>query len=116
MKFIGLSILAVLLFVVAFAGLSPPTQKQEKQNAIAASSYVQPVAAVEARSVPATSSIENKMIVADTVAAILTDTNVRKNEVAARARNGSLASDVRTLNNYKPNVRVETDIGMSRLL
>ena len=115
MKTLGLFVMALLLFVVAFAGLSPPTQKQSKQNAIAPTSYVQPVVAAEVRGVTAPVS-NNKEKLAhngnDVVGANPID---GKNEVAARARNGSYRQSD-GLNNYLSSTRAASGVGSVLLL
>ena len=109
MKLLSQFALAVLLIVVAFAGLSPPTRAKEKQNAIASTSYVQPDMAVEVRGVRATSDYKEKMI-ATAAVAVLTETKGGKNEVAARARNGSFDSR-QSVNLDKSALQATVDIG-----
>lgn len=109
--------LAVLLFTVAFAGLSPPTQKQNKQNVIASTSHVQPVVAVEARGVPApVSNNKEKTICAYSANSVVGANPVDgKNEVAARARNGVSEAAARS-EKHPPDMPVGSDVATVLLL
>jgi hypothetical protein len=105
LKILSSLALAVLFFVVAIAGLSPPPAQKGNQM-VAASAHITPQADFQQTEVATEVAFHhmNKKIVTEPVA-VLTETNAGKNEVAARARNGSQSRR-----------RAEPDVGMVLLL
>jgi hypothetical protein len=116
MKLLSFMVTLALLAIVMLADSSPPTQKT-KQNVAASTSVVQPmVAEVRADATALVSNNEKMIGIANSDNEVVGANNIDgKNEVAARARNGSFTSTL-GMNIYKSNMRVETDIGNILLL
>jgi hypothetical protein len=111
MKLIAM-LMAVLLFVVAFAGLSPPTEKDSDVAVISTPMHY------DVQQVEMTAQVAPTLITKENIAltvGVMTARPYNLLEVNAVARSGSYQRNEGTLINYQ-SLPVEADVGMRRLI